>query len=89
MSKRHRVQHKDDDVIRGDELERIENEKGQILHEYFKSIFDENPRHLIMKQYNDQLNGNDVNLNIGPIFDHLNISTKCWKSDQINIFVYS
>jgi len=48
----------------GDEPKQIENEKGQILYERFKSVFDKNPGYDILTQYNASLNGNDVNLKI-------------------------
>ncbi|KAF0705362.1 Uncharacterized protein FWK35_00026605 [Aphis craccivora] len=49
-----------------DGLKTIENEKGQILYEKFKSVFDKNPGYNILKLYNNSINGNDVNLKKDP-----------------------
>ncbi|CAI6359604.1 unnamed protein product [Macrosiphum euphorbiae] len=49
-----------------DGLKTIENEKGHILYEKFKSVFDKNPGYNILKVYNDSINGNDVDLKENP-----------------------
>jgi len=45
-----------------DGLKTIEYEKGEIIYEKFKSVFDKNPGYNILKLYNDSINGNDVDL---------------------------
>ncbi|KAL4141446.1 hypothetical protein QTP88_004084 [Uroleucon formosanum] len=49
-----------------DGLKTIENEKGQILYEKFKSVFDRNPRYNILKLYNNLTNGKDIDLKEDP-----------------------
>ncbi|KAL4142017.1 hypothetical protein QTP88_004549 [Uroleucon formosanum] len=49
-----------------DGLKTIENEKGQILYEKFKSVFDKNPGYNILKLYNNSINGNYVDLKEDP-----------------------
>ncbi|KAL4135075.1 hypothetical protein QTP88_006732 [Uroleucon formosanum] len=49
-----------------DGLKTIENEKGQILYEKFKSVFDKNPGYNILKLYNNSINGKDVDLKEEP-----------------------
>jgi len=49
-----------------DGLKTIENEKGQILYEKFKSVFDKYPGYNILKLYNDSINGNYVDLKEDP-----------------------
>lgn len=44
----------------------IDNEKGQILYERFKSVFNKNLGYNIFKLYNDSINGNDVDLKEYP-----------------------
>lgn len=45
----------------------IENEKGQILYEKFKAVFDKIPGYNILKLYNASINGNDVDLKVDPV----------------------
>jgi hypothetical protein len=49
-----------------DGLKTIENEKGQILYEKFKSVFDNNLKYNILKLY-VSINGNYVDLKEDPV----------------------
>jgi len=48
-------------------IQKIENEKGQILYEKFKSVFDKNHWYNILtKLYSDPINGKQVDLKEDP-----------------------